>query len=103
MALTNKEFVEQFANGELPMQTNRMRAQPLEGIPAIIGYDWAVYSVYVKDSVVVFTGWRGYSPTTTKHINLLAEHSDWEIDERPNLGGVVREENLETVRSLAKL
>lgn len=42
-------------------------------ITLIIGYGHAVYGLKYRNCITVFTGWRGYSTTTSKHLTQIKD------------------------------
>jgi len=79
--LTNDEIIRKFVNGAISGHSNSMM---ISG-DSLIGYKWAVYGKRVGNKIIVYTGWRGYSTTTSKHINNLKQYADVISKERPSL------------------
>jgi len=55
----------------------------------IVGYGWAVYA----RRKTVYTGWRGYSSTTSKHITLITRAAPGKYStssKRPQVGMTMR-------------
>jgi hypothetical protein len=60
--------------GEVATAGNVTATKLHDGSVAIIGYGHAVYAVVTDPpSTVLFTGWDGYSPTTSKHMNVIRD------------------------------
>lgn len=85
MTYNNSDLVSRFYNGKRSGQANSMEIEQCDdGSTVLWGYGWAVYAFRTpRGNVYKFTGWEGYSPTTTQHMNLIKGAKVTEIRESP--------------------
>jgi len=55
---------------------SRVRALNIEWVPMdsggiVVDFGWAVLAKRTPKTITIYNGWRGYSPTTTKHISQI--------------------------------
>ena len=83
MTLSHAEVVKAFSEFRRAPGA-RMRSVVLDDNTAVlVGFDWAVYAVYFRydnserdGRIIVFRGWKEYSPTSSGHIGTVI----WELE-----------------------
>jgi hypothetical protein len=82
---SNYSLVSRFQSGKETGKANRMEIEKADdGSTVLWGYGWAVYALRTpRGNVFKFTGWNGYSPTTTSHMSLISGAKVTEIDDAP--------------------
>jgi hypothetical protein len=73
---TNNELINNFTSGQYrdlktDKECNNMKIIDRDGFSIIEGYTHAMYSMKIKEKVIVFDGWYGYSSTTSTHLNKI--------------------------------
>lgn len=74
------------------------------GARVLKGYGHAVYAYIPADErfgPVCFTGWKGASKSTDKHIALIEDKCEIHIDGRPGMTDVARDPDLDTLRGIS--
>lgn len=87
---SNEELVRNFSNGAQRGQSNRMSIlRGNNGETFLIDYGWAVIGERLKNGkVIAYTGWKGYSSTTSRHVNIVKRYADKEENTRPEIKGM---------------
>ncbi len=94
---SNEDVVRRFRHGNSGSY-NRLASIPItEEMHALVGYGYACYAVRHSDGRVTrYVGWKGYSNTTTQHLNLLDTDGCYDADTAPTvaevIGAVVRDQ-----------
>jgi hypothetical protein len=85
MTLSNNDLTSRFYNGGGSGQANNMEIETFSDGSAILwGYGWAVYGFRTPNGKVFkFTGWEGYSQSTTQQMGTFTGATITEIDARP--------------------
>lgn len=82
--------VSKFITGASGSASNLMSIEIDGGRTLLVGYGWAVYAIRDSDGDVIrYNGWKGYSNTTSRHLNLLDGFVDFESDEAPEVDEIL--------------
>jgi len=66
--VANNKLIEKFFSGYKSGRSTNMK---IEG-NRLVAYNWAIYAKRLsKNSYILYTGWKGFSHTTSKHINAM--------------------------------
>ena len=83
--MDNRKLVKHFVGGGKKGQSNSMYIAGNK----LIGYGWAVYAKRNKRNnrwfITLYDGWYKYSPTTSKHLNIIRQYADKTLKTKPKL------------------
>jgi hypothetical protein len=73
MSFNQSEVGRRFRNGKTSGKASNVEIKNYDDFTALVGYGWAVYAVRNKQTgdVIYFSGWDGYSQSTTCQLNKL--------------------------------
>lgn len=75
--LSNEQLVERFVRGFRKGESNRMEIRQDGNETIIVGYGHAIYARRKPNgNIILYDGWYGYSPTTSRHLNLIRPYAD---------------------------
>jgi hypothetical protein len=79
-----------FVHGKADAASNLMSLTIHGSRTLLVGYGWAVYAIKDSDGDVIrYNGWKGYSNTTSRHLNLLDGFVDFESDKKPQVDEIL--------------
>ena len=87
MTFSNRELIRRFVEGKTSGKACNMEIREADGKTLLVGYGWARYAERQKDSgeITLFDGWYGYSSTTSRHVNMVRSHADYESGMKPRV------------------
>lgn len=89
--LSNQELVERFARGFGQGASNRMEIKKDGNETVIVGYGHAIYARRKPNgSIILYDGWYGYSPTTSRQLNLIRPYADVVNKKKPEMNSWFR-------------
>jgi len=76
--VSHTKVIEAFLEGRRATGCN-MKSVVRDDVTLLVGYDWALYAMRVGGTTIVFAGWRDYSRTSSRHINMIPVTEEQDI------------------------